>query len=174
MLFLHACMLEKCGVPGLWIQDMSWPAHCRLCKCVYWSKYLEWKGLSQIGMCCVNVGLTIAIMLLSQMLSDFRMPPLHAIAQLYIGCLERTLAWVVFLKGAGHQSSYLPLRDWTDAPPSRNACTRASLLGSKDLLVDLRKRHRSVWPTEDPAEHGAHLNNLLSKVPELDSTSFPA
>ena len=29
-----------------------------------------------------------------------------------------------------------------------------------DFVVDLRERHRSVWPTEDQAEHGVHLNKL--------------
>eukprot|EP00983_Pelagomonas_calceolata_P074990 1152802-Pelagomonas_calceolata.AAC.2 len=30
----------------------------------------------------------------------------------------------------------------------------------KDVLVGLRKRHLSVWPTEDQAEHDGHPNKL--------------
>eukprot|EP00983_Pelagomonas_calceolata_P079128 1154547-Pelagomonas_calceolata.AAC.1 len=30
----------------------------------------------------------------------------------------------------------------------------------KEFVVDLRKRHRSVWPTENQAEHDEHPNKL--------------
>eukprot|EP00983_Pelagomonas_calceolata_P084994 1156469-Pelagomonas_calceolata.AAC.8 len=32
----------------------------------------------------------------------------------------------------------------------------------KDFVVDLKKRHRSVWPTEDQAEHDGHPNKIAN------------
>eukprot|EP00983_Pelagomonas_calceolata_P045640 1139837-Pelagomonas_calceolata.AAC.1 len=38
-------------------------------------------------------------------------------------------------------------------------CTRQPI-NLMDFVVDFRKRHRSVWPTEDQAEHDGHPNKL--------------